>query len=260
MGRPLALITGASSGIGRALALRFARGGFDLALSGRDGAALDSAAAECAALGAAASTHVADLSRPGAAAELARALGRVPDVLVNNAGFTVHGAFAGTDIRRERDMLEVHLGAALELIKAVLPGMLRRGSGRVLNVGSVYSYIPVPEQAVYGASKAFLGYLSHALRGELEGTGVTVSLICPGITESSLRERAGVKSKGIPGTQMRAEAVADAAYEGTLRGDALIVPGWGNKLMLLGARLLGSHRLPGIVRAVNRLRGLRPPA
>src|SRR5687767_107410 len=153
-----AIITGASSGIGRALALEFARGGFHVLLTGRNNEALAEVASECTS-----QFHVstevipADLSLPESTDELIAAIAAKPrryEVLVNNAGFGVHGDFSKTEIENEIALVNVQLGAALKLTKAVLPGMIARRTGRILNVGSVYSYAPVPFQSVYSACKA----------------------------------------------------------------------------------------------------------
>jgi short-subunit dehydrogenase len=191
-----AIVTGASSGIGRALALEFAGGGFNLFLTGRNEKALAEVAAECSR-----KFHVetkvftADLSRIEGIDSVVAALRANPnryEVLVNNAGFGIHGDFASTDIDQELQLVQVQIAASLKLTKAVLPSMIARRSGKVLSVASVYSFAPVPFQSVYSASKAFLLSFSSSLRNELEGTGVTVTVFCPGITQTEFRSRAGI--------------------------------------------------------------------
>lgn len=251
MGRPLALITGASSGIGRALALRLAREGYDLVLWGRDARALEETAGECRALGASAKTVSKDLALPLGSV----AFERVPDLLVNNAGFGVHGPFLQTPLAKELELLHVQADAVLALTKAVLPGMVARGSGTVLNVGSVYSFTPVPDQAVYGASKAFLRSLTDALAVELEGTGVRVLGFYPGITQTKFRERAGMKT-GNNLSGKTAEEMAQAAFEAIEDGNVCAVPGVSNKLLVALTSLVCGHRMAGIVKRINRMRGL----
>lgn len=255
--RPLALVTGASSGIGRALALRLAKGGYDLILSGRDAAQLRVVQRAAKDLGAASDIVLADLSLPGAVGRVYEALDRRPlEVLVNNAGFTVHGDFSETDLKDEMSMIAVHVGAVLELTKLVLPGMLARKKGRILNVGSVYSFAPVPHQAVYGATKAFLLSFSDSLWAELRGSGVSVTSLCPGITRTEFRSRAGVSTKRMSG--MSAEAVAECGYRGMMAGRRLVVPGLLNKLFVFVARRIPSGAIPVLTGIISRFRGLGP--
>lgn len=255
--RPLALVTGASVGIGRAIALRLARAGYDLALLGRDIDRLSETQRACRALGAETQLIVADLALPRAARRAYDALDRYPvDVLVNNAGYTVHGEFLDTELEAEQAMVAVHIGATLELTKLVLPQMIARGQGRILNVGSVYSFAAIPHQAVYGATKSFLLSFSDSLGYELKGSGVTVTALCPGITRTEFRARAGVTTKRLSG--MSAEAVAEAAYRGMEAGSRLVVPGVLNKLFVFCARRLPSGVIPALMGLISRFRGLSP--
>lgn len=249
-----ALVTGASSGIGRALALGLAARGHDVVLCGRDAARLKDAAAACHALGRRAQTLTADLASPRGAADLARAAqakGLAIGVLVNNAGFGVHGPFSTTSLEEELAMVSVHVGATLAMTKAFLPGMLARKRGRILNVGSVYAVTPVEEQAVYAATKAFVLSFSRSLAGELRGTGVTVTDLLAGVTRTEFRRRAAIKDNG---RGMTAEAVAAAALEGLFAGRALVVPGALNKGFVALARAAGPRVAAGVVRRANRLR------
>ena len=132
--------------------------------------------------------------------------------------------------------------------------MLSRRSGRILNVASVYSFSPVPFQSVYAASKAFLFSFSQSLRNELGGTGVTVTVFCPGVTQTDFRARAGIAEKRRD-SGMTAEAAARIAYAETLRGRHLVVPGLINRLFVLGTRLLPAGALPRVIRFINRRRG-----
>jgi short-subunit dehydrogenase len=253
-----AIITGASSGIGRALALEFASAGFNVVLTGRNDPALAEVSRECRERHRVQSdTIVADLSSGESVNQLiARLAGqsRHYEVLVNNAGFGINGTFATTDIGSEIDLLNVQLSAALKLTKAILPGMIARRSGRILNVGSVYCYAPVPFQSVYSACKAFLLSFSAAIRNELEGSGVTVTVFCPGITQTAFRSRAGIAEKN-KGSGMSAEAAARIAFEETMRGKAVVIPGAANRLFVLLAKVLPSTTFTGIIRYINRKRG-----
>ena len=253
-----AIITGASSGIGKALAFEFAAGGFSLLLTGRNETALNEVAAECSRKhGVDIEVVLADLSRMDAVDQLISALGskqRHYDVLVNNAGFGIHGDFVSTDIEHNIQLIHVQLTAALKLTKAVLPSMIARRNGRILNVASVYSYSPVPLQSVYSASKAFLLSFSSSLQNELKGTGVTITVFCPGATQTEFRSRAGIGERR-KNSGMTAADAARIAYLETLRGKRIVVPGFLNRVFVLLARLLPSWSVPGIVRFINRQRG-----
>lgn len=253
-----ALITGASSGIGKALAHEFANGGFNLLISGRNAVALRQVADTCSREhGVQCEVVVADLAVSEGVDQLLRASSlesRPIDVLVNNAGFGMHGEFASADIEQTLQLMHVQLTAAVRLTRAVLPGMIARRSGRILNVASVYSFSPVPFQSVYAASKAFLLSFSSSLRNELRGSGVTVTVFCPGVTQTEFRSRAGIGEKR-KDSGMTATAVARVAFAGTLRGKHIVVPGLVNRLYVLFAQLLPAGTIPGIIRFINRQRG-----
>jgi short-subunit dehydrogenase len=182
--RRVALITGASSGIGYELAKRFARNNFDLVLVARDGRRLQRVADELGQEQKIAATVLArDLSLPGAAAAIAadlHAAGINVDILINNAGFNVYGPFSDTDLEREGAMIHTNVIALTELTKLLLPGMLERRYGKIMNLGSTGSFAPGPFNAVYCATKAYILSFSEALAAELKGTGVTVTALCPG--------------------------------------------------------------------------------
>jgi short-subunit dehydrogenase len=258
-----AVITGASSGIGRALALEFASAGFAVFLTGRDAAALAAVAGECAQRFKAATCVVpADLSQPESVDRLIeelRAQPREVEVLANNAGFGIHGEFAATALDREIELLNVQLAAALKLTKEVLPAMIARGRGRILNVASVYSFAPVPFQSVYSACKAFLLSFSSSVNSELKGTGVTVTAFCPGITQTEFRARAGIREKQ-KDSGMTAERSARIACVATLRGTPVVVPGLVNRVFVLLSRLLPRAAFLEFVRFVNRQRGVSDKA
>jgi uncharacterized protein len=256
-----AIITGASSGIGKALAFQFAAGGFNLVLVARNEAALKKVAADCSNRhGIESEVIAADLSNLDSIDRVIEMLtsstiNRRYGVLVNNAGFGVHGEFAAADIERNIDLLNVQLTAALRLTRAVLPSMIQRQNGRILNVASVYSFSPVPLQSVYSACKAFLLSFSSSLQNELKGTGVTVTLFCPGVTQTEFRARAGIGERR-KNSGMTAEQAAHAAYVETLRGKHIVVPGFLNRLYVTLAQLLPNATVPSIVRFINRQRGL----
>jgi short-subunit dehydrogenase len=235
------LVTGASQGIGLELARAFARDGHRLIVTGRDGAALTKAAAELRAAGAGeVITLTAELGTDegidGLLAEIA--LRRLEiDVLVNNAGFGAHGNSWELDDATERALTVVHVIAPWRLTKALLPGMLQRRRGGVLNVGSLYSFSPSPWQAVYGAAKSWVLSYSLALREELRGTGIVVTALCPGTTLSRFRERFGHRDRASWLT-LTSGQVAAIGYRAFRRRRAVVVPGRVNQLYVLAARLL----------------------
>jgi short-subunit dehydrogenase len=253
-----AIITGASSGIGKALAFEFAAGGFNLLLLARNEAALEDVAAQCRKKHAIETEVIkADLSCTESLGTLIDGITSKPrryEVLVNNAGFGIHSDFASTDIDENVRLLNVQLTAALRLTRAVLPDMVARRSGRILNVASVYSFSPVPFQSVYGACKAFLFSFSSAIQNELKGTGVTVTVFCPGVTQTEFRARAGIGQKRTQ-SGMTAEEAARIAFSATMRGKHLVVPGWINQLYVFAAHILPVEMVPRIVRFINRQRG-----
>ena len=254
-----ALITGASSGIGRAVAFELAGRGYNLFLTSQDEQPLQQTAAEFhQQFNIETRAYVADLTRLESVDSLIQALFAPSieiEILVNNAGFGVGGEFLKTDLARELDLLNVQLVAMLKLTKAVLPQMIGRKKGRILNVASVYSFAPVPFQAVYSACKAFLLTFSESLRGELKGTGVTVTSLCPGTVRTEFRSRAGIAQRN-QAAGVTPEAVAKIAVRQTFRGKHLVVPGFASKVFVFVARRLPVSVVPRIVRYINSIRGV----
>lgn len=254
MAKQCVAITGASSGIGRALAYEFASRGFDLLLTARDEHALETVASECRErFGVETKVRAAGLADAKAVDALCGAIGDI-DILVNNAGFGVKGDFADTDLADELKMLEVQLAATLKLTKAALRGMIARGNGRILNIASVYSYSPIPKQSVYSASKAFLLSFSSALAEEVRDRGITVTVVLPGITKTEFRTRAGIADKKDSG--MTAKEVAKIAVEATLKGKHIVIPGGPNKLFVFLARHLPQSLMARVVRFINNRRSV----
>jgi short-subunit dehydrogenase len=253
-----AVVTGASSGIGKALAFELATNHFNIVLIGRNQEALAQVAAECTRKGAVeteiAVTDLSNLELIDALSTRLAADNRPYEVLVNNAGFGIHGDFASTDIETNVDLVNVQLAAALKLTRALLPGMISRHSGRILNVASVYSFAPVPLQSVYAACKAFLLSFSSALQNELKKTGVTVTVFCPGTTQTEFRSRAGIGQKRAD-SGMPAEEAARIAYAETMRGKHIAVPGLINRIFVYVTQLLPDRFVPSVVRFINRKRG-----
>jgi hypothetical protein len=238
------LITGASSGIGEALARRFAEDGHALVLVARSADKLRALAAELAAAGAGPVTVLpADLTQPGAAAALAATLRRrrlAVDVLVNNAGVLEQGAFCEIAPERHQQLIDLNVSALTAMLAAFVPGMRARGFGRVLNVASIAAFQPVPTLATYAATKAYVLSLTEALSEELRGSGVTVGALCPGITATPMVAHAAAgnaKLGQIPQFLVGdAAAVAEDGYRACLRGDVIAVPGVINLAGVLAAR------------------------
>ena len=248
------LMTGASSGIGFELAKRFARDDHSLVLVARSAERLEEVAKK---LNGTSILVPADLSQPGSAAALfseLRTRSIEIEILVNCAGFGASGWFAQTDLDVEREMMQLNMVSLTELTKLALPDMIRRRAGRILNVASVYSFAPVPFQSVYAACKAFLLSFSSALQNELQGTGVTVTVFCPGATRTEFRSRAGIGQKRSD-SGMPAEAAARIAYLETMRGKHIVVPGFINRIFVYLTQFLPDTTVPSLVRFINRQRG-----
>lgn len=259
-GRPLAIVTGASSGIGREFAELFARDGHDLLLVARRRDALDAVARQlCDQYGIACETFPADLSKRLEREHLAARIRSVDDrivALVNNAGIGTHGYFYETDIERELEMIDVNVAALTHVTKMVLPGMLARGHGRILNVSSVAAFQPGPLMAVYYASKAYVQSFSEALAEEVAGSGVTVTAICPGPTITDFHENAGIHANapnaGPP--RMTSREVAEAGYHAASAGKRVVVTGLRNKVVVLANRLLSRRRMTRLVKRLQERR------
>ncbi|MFH1863111.1 MAG: SDR family oxidoreductase [bacterium] len=239
--RKTALITGASSDIGWELAQIFAAEGYQLALTARRSERLRELADQIAKQGGSVTTIAKDLTQPNAAqelyAELAQARINV-DVLVNNAGFGQYGRFHEADLTVQLEMIQVNVTALTHLTRLFLPDMIQRGGGGILNVASVAGFLPGPMNSVYYATKAYVISLSEALAAELEGTGVAVSVLCPGLTKTEFHQRAGMSNTSVPdGLVMDARTVAQIGYQGLRKKRWVVVSGWKNKLMAFPFRL-----------------------
>lgn len=258
MAGEVALITGASSGIGAALARRLARDGRSVALTARRRDRLDALAAELCASGVEAHVFARDLSEPGGAAALAAdvdAAGLRVDWLVNNAGFGTMGRFDRLPLDRELQEIRLNVEALVELTHRFLPAMVERRRGVVMNVSSIGGYMPSPYMATYTATKAFVTSFSEGLMGELRGTGVSVLCVCPGFTRTEFQDHIDeAVSERAPGMMwMSAEAVADEAVDRALAGGVL-VSGAMNRVATLVIRHL-PRRI--VTRAAGSL--MRPP-
>ncbi len=238
--QPAVLITGTTSGIGAALADRFAENGYALALVSRDPQCLKAQQEDLEArFGVPVLTIARDLSDPWVPEEIVEELDRKAweiDILVNNAGFNECGFFAETNLGRELQMIQTHVGTVTSLTKRLLPGMIKRGSGKILNVGSIGSLLPSPRDAVYCATKAFVLSFSEALGAELKGSGVTVTALLPGATRTAFASKAGIDDTLLFNTGvMDAQRVAAIGYRALMKGRRRVVAGWRNRLMVTAA-------------------------
>jgi uncharacterized protein len=247
-----ALITGASGGIGAELAGLCAAGGYDVVLVARQRAALEALASTLSRThGVTARPLVADLAQPAAARMVFESAGAV-DILINNAGFGLRGAFSETDWEAEARMIQVNVATLAHFTKLYLPGMAARRSGRILNVASTAAFVPGPFMAMYYATKAFVLSFSLAIANELEGTGVTVTALCPGATRTNFFEAAGNgDSNLLKGSTMSAADVAREGYDAMMAGKAEIIAGSRNRWMIWGARFAPRRMLTNIARRLN---------
>ena len=256
MARGTALITGASAGLGAELAKLCAAAGYDVVLVARSAPRLAELAASLAAAhGITARPLVSDLSDPAAPTELFAQMSATPlDILINNAGFAVQGPFAQTDWGKETKLLQVSVAAVAHLAKLFLPGMLQRRSGRILNVASTAAFVPGPFMAIYYASKAFVLSFSEALANEVQGTGVTVTALCPGPTRTEFAETAGVAGSGLfSGPTMSAVDVAREGYDAMMAGKPSVIAGARNRWMMRGARLVPRSWVAAQTRKLNQV-------
>lgn len=238
----LALVTGASGGIGLELARCAASAGYDLLLAARSTVTLTQVADELSAEhGITARTVTTDLAVRGGVDPIVEGLdGVVPEILINNAGVGGSGTFAvGRSLSADLSMIQLNVSSLVELTGRVLPGMIQRGSGGVLNVASSAAYLPGPKMAVYYASKAFVKSFSEALRAEVRTHGVYVSALCPGPVETGFAGAAGTDKSLLmraPG-KVSAAAVADAGWAGLLANRPTVVPGLLTRIAIASLRL-----------------------
>ena len=241
------LITGASSGIGLELAKQFAKHGHRLLLVAPVQEELDRIAADLSRehdieVGVIAE-DLADTKAPQRIFDLVERDGSKIDILVNNAGLGQRGKFWENPLDRDIAMLRVNIEAVLRLTKLFVPSMIDRRNGRILNTASVAGFEPGPFLAVYHATKAFVLSLSEALATELEGTGVSVTALCPGPTDTDFFPKARmVSTRAFQQTKvMTAQDVAALGYDALMRGDRVYVPGVMNKVLVSSRRILTEH-------------------
>ena len=250
--RPVALITGASAGIGKVFAQRLAASGHDILLVARDGIRLQQLADELSLqFGISAEALPADLSRDEGMRSVASRISQMErlDYLVNNAGFGSKGKLANRPVAEQATMLELHVMAPMLLTRAALPGMIARTSGTIINVSSVASFIHSPGNVNYCASKAYLRVFSEGLASELIGTGVHVQALCPGFTHTEFHDRAAIDMKSTPGILWldAGRVVDDSLAQAARGGHAVCIPSLRYKTIVLLIRYLPAW----LVRAIR---------
>jgi hypothetical protein len=249
-----ALITGASSGIGYEFAKLFARNGYNLVLIARSNQKLMQIADELKEnFGIAVKIITKDLSLPTSPTEIFHEVQQASirvDILVNNAGFATYGLFAETSLETELKMLQVNVVALTHLTKLFLQEMLKHKQGKILNVASTAAFQPGPLMAVYYATKSYVLSFSEAIANELNGSGITVTALCPGPTRSSFQAKAEMeKSKLVSGQKiMDAATVAKIGYDGLMKNQRVVVPGLKNQLLALSVRFTPRNWVTHIVR------------
>ncbi len=246
------LITGASSGIGLELARIFARERSGLVLVARGQQKLEELAAELRNSGVQVQVIAKDLAGAGAAEEIQREAGPI-DILVNNAGFGSFGEFANTPLTEDLNLMRVNMEALVGLTKLFLPGMIQARSGRILNVASTAAFQPGPLMALYYASKAFVLSFSEAIANELHGTGVTVTVLCPGPTVTDFQRRANMAESGLFKRMgaMDARSVAEAGYRGLMAGRTIVIPGMKNRMLAESVRFAPRKMVTAISRKMQ---------
>lgn len=254
MARRLALVTGASAGIGAAFARALAARGHDLALTARRTDRLESLAAELRGQYAAETVVIsADLAEAGAAQAILAGLPRGPDILVNNAGYGLPGTYAKTSWADQAAFIQVMVTAVAELCHRTLPAMQANRFGRILNVASLAGLLPGSRgHTLYGASKAFLVKMSQSLNVECAGTGVHVTALCPGFTYSEFHDVNGTRgqvSQMPKWMWMSAEEVVEAGLAGVEANRAIVVPGGASKAIATLGKLLPDDFALGLMRS-----------
>ena len=253
MPRPVALITGPTSGLGSGYARRFARDGYDLVLVARDVDRLTAFAGEVrAAHGIAVEVLPADLSISQDRQTVCDRLGRGVQVLVNNAGFGTSGEFWTADPDLLQRQLDVNVTAVMHLTRAALPAMLAAGTGSVINIASVAGLLP-GRGSTYSASKAWVVFFSEGLANGLTGTGVGVHAVCPGFVRTEFHQRAGIDMASIPGPLwLTVEDVVDASLADVAKGTVVSIPGIQYKALTTAGRVIPRGLIRGFTKRMGR--------
>ena len=248
-----ALITGSTSGIGKAFADRLAREKYDLVLVSRNAEKLRE---QSGVLSEIHGIHVSiiplDLARQGAARKVfdcVKEMGLAIQLLINNAGFNEAGPFLETIMQKEIEMINLHAVFTTEMMKLFIPGMVGVGYGRVLNLGSTGSFVPCPHDAVYAATKAYVLSVSRGTNAELKGTGVSVTTLCPGATNTEFARKAGLENTPLFNHFVMApSAVADIGYKALMKGKAVAIAGAYNKMQVLSSKIMPSFIIDSLTK------------
>lgn len=254
-----ALITGAASGIGYELARIFAINGYNLILVDINGTKLTQVVTEfIQEFGITVKILVKDLSIATVPHEIFTAVKKsqmTVDILVNNAGFGNYGLFQNTDLKTELAMMQVNMVCLTHLTKLFLPDMIQQGEGKILNVASAAAFQPGPLMAVYFATKAYILSFSEAVNNELEGTGVTITVLCPGPTQTAFHQRTGLSdSELVKRTKMMdAKSVADIGYHSLMTNKTVVIPGLKHKVLAASVRLAPRKLVTKIVRNMQEI-------
>ncbi len=254
MSKGTALITGASSGIGAELAKICAADGYNVVLVARSvGKLAELASSLTQQHRISARALAADLADPTAPQSIFdQTRGETVEILINNAGFGIRGEYASSDWDVQRDMIHVNLVSVAHLTRLYLPLMVQRRSGRILNVSSIAGFVPGPLMSMYYATKAFVTSFSLAIANEVAGSGVSVTVLCPGPTATEFVAKAGIQeSKLFEKSAMSAEEVARGGYDAMMKGRPEVITGAKNRLMMLGARIAPRTMLASISRGLN---------
>lgn len=250
-----ALVTGASSGIGSDIARELAKRGHGVTLVARRKDRLEALASEIGGQHGvrteALSADLSDFDARSGLEEAIRELGLEVNILVNNAGFSTKGPVAKSDPAREVAMIRTDVEAVAHLCSLFLPSMVERKEGAVLNVASTGAFVPLPGQSGYGGCKAFVLSYTHGLRGELRGTGVTATTLCPGPVDTEFADTAGFDESDTTAMPqfmwLSAAEVARQAVDGLASDRPVVIPGWANKVAAAGGHLIPRNLLVGFL-------------
>ncbi len=250
-----ALVTGAASGLGFEYSLLLAKDSYNLILVDINSVKLEETKKEIQeTYNSKVTILVKDLSQYNIANEVYEEIKSIPiDILINNAGFGLFGTFSNTDWQRESAMLHLHIMTTTHLTKLLLKGMVKRGFGKILNMSSLAAFQPGPLMAIYYASKAYILSFSEAIANELKGTGVTVTVLCPGQTKTSFQEVVSQEtSENKIGFNIACpKQVAKYGYKAMLEGKTVVVPGNFNKFLSKLPRLMPRKTATSIVRKIQ---------
>ncbi|MDA0987392.1 MAG: SDR family oxidoreductase [Bacteroidetes bacterium] len=254
MKKKYALVTGASGGIGKELAIQFAKNGYDLVLISRRKKVLQNLADELYKLfGTESEIIEKDLEETNSAKEVVQLLSRKKisiKVLVNNAGFGTFGEFTESDFETNSKMVQLNITTLINLTHLILPSMLEKKEGKILNVASMAAFQPGPFMAIYYATKSFVLSFSESLSSELKGRGITVTALCPGPVPTGFQERAGANKAMMMNSVLTksAEFVAKCGYFGLIKGRRVVIPGMINKLLIGLENIIPNSILINIVK------------